>query len=116
MRIQIVEDGVRLNSVQRDFVERRLLFAFNRFEERIRRIVVSFADLNGPRGGIGLQCRMNVIVAGCCDLLVSAEGETLEVIAADCAARGSRNLARRLMRQRSGRRDGNTAVASVRGR
>lgn len=77
---------------------------------------MSFADLNGPRGGIGVQCRLNVMVAGCRDLLVSAEGETLEVAAADCAAGGSRNLARRLMRQRSNRRDGNAAVASVRGR
>jgi len=107
---------VRLNSVQRELVERHLLFAFNRFGERIRRIVVISADLNVPRGGIGPQYRLNVMVAGYRDLLVSAEGETLEVVAADCAARGSRNLARRLMRQRSGRRYGNAAVALVRGR
>ncbi|HBC63522.1 MAG: HPF/RaiA family ribosome-associated protein [Planctomyces sp.] len=116
MRIQIVEDGVSLKSAQREFVERRLLFAFNRFDERIRQIVVSFSDVNGPRGGPGLQCRLNVSVAGCSDLLVTSEGETLEAVAAECAARGSRNLARRLVRRRAGRRDGSAAATSVRGR
>lgn len=111
MRMQIVEDGVSLTTAQREFVERRIMFAFNRFDERIRQIVVSFADVNGPRGGPGLQCRLNVSVAGCRDLVVTSEGETLEAVAAESAARGSRNLARRLVRRRSGRRAGSGAMA-----
>ncbi len=114
MQFQLVEDGVRLRDSQREFVERRLLFALGRFADRIRQVVVRFSDLNGPRGGPGLQCLLSISVSGCRDLLVTSGGATVEGAASECFARGGRSLARRLMRRRAGRRDGNAAVATPR--
>lgn len=41
-------------------VERRLHSALGRFAADIRRVDVKLADLNGPRGGIDKQCRVEV--------------------------------------------------------
>jgi putative sigma-54 modulation protein len=41
----------------RAYVERRIRFALSRFGNRIQRVTVRVADLNGPRGGVDRQCR-----------------------------------------------------------
>lgn len=44
----------------RDHIERRVGFALRRFSDRIRSVTVRVVDLNGPRGGIDKECRIEV--------------------------------------------------------
>lgn len=39
-----------------DYIEHRMSLALNRFERRIRGIVMHIYDLNGPRGGVDKRC------------------------------------------------------------
>ena len=41
----------------REYAERRVSFALNRFRD-VRRVVVSLDDLNGPKGGMDKFCRI----------------------------------------------------------
>ncbi len=58
MQLQIVARNIGLSPSLRMLVERRIRFALGRFETRLDRVVVCLRDLNGPRGGLGDQCRI----------------------------------------------------------
>jgi putative sigma-54 modulation protein len=42
------------------YVRRRVEFALDRFEDRIRVVTVRIEDMNGPRGGRDMQCKVSV--------------------------------------------------------
>lgn len=46
------------NDLVREYVERRLSFATDRFEDHIERLTVELADANGPRGGADKVCKL----------------------------------------------------------
>ncbi len=43
-----------------ELLQRRLEFAFGRFNGRVRSLSVQLRDLNGPRGGVDKQCLIAV--------------------------------------------------------
>ena len=60
MQISIQAQGFRLTPALSEYVKRRLWFALSRSSEKIHRINVWLADINGPRGGIDKRCRLEV--------------------------------------------------------
>ncbi len=58
MQLKIVARNIDMSPSLRALVERRLRFALGRFGTRLKRVVVCLRDLNGPRGGLGNQCRV----------------------------------------------------------
>lgn len=56
--------GVEWNAEQRDHLERRLLFALSRFDQKISKIDIYLADQNGPKGGIDKSCQIIVRMHG----------------------------------------------------
>jgi len=58
MQVFISAKNFKVSEPIREHVDRRLLFALDRFQEEIERIDVTLADLNGPKGGMDKQCRM----------------------------------------------------------
>ncbi|MEM9453669.1 MAG: ribosome-associated translation inhibitor RaiA [Myxococcota bacterium] len=104
MEIEVRGRNLSLSEPLAFLVERRLDAALGRFASRIRRVDVKLADLNGPRGGVDKQCRVEVILdhGGS----VRAEGTEEHVRdAIDLAVhRIGRRLGRRLDRTGSHRR------------
>lgn len=74
MRVQVKGREFELTDGLRNFTERRLEVALDRFRDRIKRIDASLADLNGPRGGIDKQCRLRVHLAGGGEVIAHATG------------------------------------------
>jgi ribosome-associated translation inhibitor RaiA len=58
MQLKIVARNIDLSPRLRGLVERRLRFALGRFGTRLKGVVVCLRDSNGPRGGLGDQCRI----------------------------------------------------------
>ena len=56
----------------RAYAARRLRFALARFGDRLARARVRIVDLNGPDGGIDMECLVEVMVTGVGVLLVKA--------------------------------------------
>ncbi len=98
MDVRIIDRNVGLSQQQRENVERCLQFALDRFSTHLRNIEISFTDINGPRGGEDLQCRMHIALEGKGDLTVEGKGSSVEAVAAETADRAAVAFARRLDR------------------
>lgn len=116
MRVHVFAKNVTLVPSVSEFIERRLGFALGRCASRVINVVVRLHDLNGPRGGIDQQCRIDARVAPSARKTVQGKGASLEAAicqAVDriaCAIR--KDLARRRTRRiRSGRRVEGPALA-----
>ncbi len=100
MDVQILDRNVGITADQRDYVDRSLQHAFDRFFSHIRTIDVSISDVNGPKGGDDLQCRMKIVLDGKGELLVESKGVSVEAIIAETADRAALAVSRRIDRLR----------------
>ncbi|MBP9034941.1 MAG: HPF/RaiA family ribosome-associated protein [Planctomycetota bacterium] len=72
MRIQITTQNMSLTNALRELVHTRLRHALGRFAHRIQDAAVSFEDVNGPRGGRDMQCRIKLLLRPRGEVNVSA--------------------------------------------
>ena len=95
MKIQIQSPAFPLTAAVLDHTERRLRFALTRIRERIRRVDVRLGDKNGPRGGEGKFCRIQVFLEDAPPVLIEDRGGDLYAAIARAAERAGRNAAKR---------------------
>lgn len=100
MDFQILDRNVGITADQQENIERCLQFAFDRFSSHIRSIDVSFSDVNGPKGGDDLQCRVKIVFHGKGDLVVVGKGVSVEAVAAETGDRAVLSVSRRIERLR----------------
>lgn len=86
--LDIRSRGVCPGAKVRRFADRRMAFAFDRLPD-VRRIVISIADLNGPKGGNDKFCRL-IATFGFTSLVVEEVQPTWQ----EALARAIRRLAR----------------------
>jgi hypothetical protein len=104
MQIDVRRQGIEIDDDTRARLMRRLDFALGRLGQHVSRVWVHLADENGPRGGVGLRCRILVRLSHLPDVLVEDRDATLTALIdrtvnrAGLAAR--RELQRRLARHR----------------
>jgi len=80
----------------REFAERRVCFALDRFRD-VRRVVVSLDDLNGPKGGMDKFCRI-VAEFGFASVVVEEAQMNWHAAIAGATHRLSQKVARELKR------------------
>jgi len=100
MDFHILDRNVGITADQQENIERNLQFAFDRFSSHIRTVDVSFSDVNGPKGGDDLQCRMKIVLHGKGELMVEGKGVSLEAVAAETVDRATLAVSRRIERLR----------------
>lgn len=100
MRIQILDRNVGITQNQREQIDRCLQFAFDRFSSHINSIDISLADVNGPRGGEDVQCRIRISLHTGGELTVEGKGVSVEAVAAETADRAALAVSRRIDRLR----------------
>jgi putative sigma-54 modulation protein len=98
VNVNILDRNVGITSSQQEHIERCIDFAFDRFSSLIRTVDVSFSDMNGPKGGEDLQCRMKIVLEGKGDLVVEGKGVSVESVVAETADRAALAVSRRLDR------------------
>lgn len=82
-------------------IERRLCFALSRFADRIGRVTVRVADINGPRGGVDKQCRIVVKLRPGGEVVIEDTASDLETAIDRGADRVQRAVVRALARTRA---------------
>ena len=82
-------------------MEERVRFALTRFEDRIQRISMWVADVNGPKGGINKHCRLQVVLTGNTDVFIEDAQSNVYVAINRTTERAVRALVRKLGRKRS---------------
>lgn len=100
MNVEIRTRGFSLTPGLRGHVERRLDYALDRYRERISRIRVVIADVNGPRGGADKSCRLELRLRGGGAVRVTALDEDAYVAIGEAAHRAGRAVDRALHRER----------------
>ena len=70
MKFELHTQGLEVTEKLRAHVERRLRFAFTRFGDKVRRIHVRIADLNGPKGGYDIECKVRAELGASGDLVI----------------------------------------------
>ena len=70
MKVQFASKGLVMADGARAHAVRRLHFALDRFAGRVTRARVRLVDVNGPKGGIDIQCLIQVWVTGIGALVV----------------------------------------------
>ena len=100
MEVNILDRNVGITSKQREIVERSLHYAFDQFEEHIRIVDVSFNDLNGPRGGNDIRCRLKVSLHRSGEMVVEGTGASVESVAAETSEQASHAVSKLVDRLR----------------
>jgi hypothetical protein len=111
MKIEIRNLNEQVDQSQRDYIERRLLFALGRFGSRIRRVMVRLEDMNGPRGGLDKRCHIEVRMSGRSVLVVDVRDVELEPAVSRAAERIARRVRDELTTRLAQRQRGNSSEA-----
>lgn len=74
-----------VDDATRQYIRTRLARKLGKFERRLERVTVRFSDINGPRGGVDIVCRIKVVLSGLPSVVVEQHG-TAPVEAFDLAA------------------------------
>lgn len=62
--VEVRAPGLTLDERVRPFVRAKLGAKLATFAEHMERVAVTFRDLNGPRGGEDIECRLRVVLVG----------------------------------------------------
>jgi putative sigma-54 modulation protein len=79
--------------------ERRLRFAIGRFGGRVRRATVRLTDVNVPKGGCDIECRIGLWLAPAGEIEVSDYGDDAYAAIDAAADRIGRTVARHVARR-----------------
>ena len=94
----------------REDLARRAEGRFGRFGRRVRAVSARVLDVNGPRGGVDIRCRLAVTLRGGREVIVEETAASVREAVSGAFHRAAHAVSRRLEKARSGRR---MAVAEV---
>jgi hypothetical protein len=97
--------GIELKNSHRRAIRRILASALGRFSRRVRTIRVWLDDVNGPRGGMDIRCRIDVHFRPRGSITVAAQAIDEYAATARAASRARELVDRRVKRARSRRRE-----------
>ena len=92
-------DGVHLDEDDRAYIRRRLGEKLGKYAKTIERVTVRVRDVNGPRGGIDILCRIKVVLSGLPSVLVEQQAARLQP-ALTRALTGAETAVRRTLQRR----------------
>ena len=93
--------GVRLDDDEREHIRRRLGEKLGKYASSIERVTVRVRDVNGPRGGVDIQCRIKVVLSGLPSVVAEHQAELLQPALTRALASVERAVRRTLQRRRS---------------
>lgn len=101
MLVEVRGSTVPISEALEEHILRKLDFALRKFADRIERVVVRLADLNGPKGGLDKRCRVEArLFSRSQSLVVEAVDSDAYVAVSQAAARLDERVARTLSKQR----------------
>ena len=93
-------DGITIDDEERDYVRRKLTAHFARYARSVERVSVRLRDINGPRGGVDVQCRIKVVLSGLPSVVVEMQAELYRVAFSGALSAAERAVRRALQRKR----------------
>ena len=100
MRLELRARHVKSDPRLRALCERHLRSALGRFDDQLRRVQLWIEDVNGPRGGRDLRCRVRLCLRRGGALTVEGLDARPEVVVGEVLDRARNALVRQLQRRR----------------
>lgn len=69
MKVDVHTQGFALTPALSEHTERRLRFALKHAADKVQRVTVRLADVNGPRGGVDKKCSVHIMLNGVPDIV-----------------------------------------------
>ncbi|TQV76794.1 HPF/RaiA family ribosome-associated protein [Aliikangiella marina] len=99
MLVEVYSRKLNDSQALKTYVHRRLGFALDRFTNRITRVHVRLADINGPRGGKDKSCLMQVFFDQMPHILIESLDESIFSAIDNAAERARRAITSRFGKQ-----------------
>ena len=112
MRLDIQSRGFELTDGLRQHTEQRLRAALGWAHSVVHKVVVRMSDINGPRGGRGNLCHVQVALRSAPNVVIEDTESDLYVAIDRAVDRAGRSVARRMDRSRQQRRGFSMRAAS----
>lgn len=101
MRVEIHVSKFTLTDSLRNYIEKRVGFAFSKVQNQLRKVSVRLSDINGPRGGADKSCRIQIPLTGMQDLVIENVERDLYLAIDRAIERASHSCKKRLSRLRN---------------
>jgi putative sigma-54 modulation protein len=108
--ISVSTRGIALSHTLHRVIRGSVSAAIGRFSRRVRGVFVWVEDLNGPKSGRGMRCRMDIRLKQGGRLTVSAEATNEYAAVGRAANRARVRLVHRIQKARSNRRAASAAT------
>ena len=92
-------DGVSLDDEDRAKIRRRTRKLFGRYGAVVERVTVRIRDVNGPRGGLDIACRIKVVLSGFPSVVAERRTAKLETSVSGALSAARRSVSQVLRRQ-----------------
>lgn len=112
MKTHVLGHDIALPDALRDYVGRRAGLILGRFGSRVRRVLVRFVDVNGPREGNDKRCRVETRLAGRDPVVVEEASSDLRRAVDGALARAERAVRRVISRSPDSSRRGSIRRAN----
>jgi hypothetical protein len=93
-------DGLSLDEDDREYIRRRLGEKLGRHATSVERVSVRLRDINGPRGGVDVRCRIKVVLRGLPSVVVEKLAPAFRPALTGALAGAERAVRRTLQRRR----------------
>lgn len=104
MQIKIQARGFSLSQALQEYIESKIRLALSRYSDRLSRIDVTLLDINGPKGGEDMRCRILCRPEGGESIVIEETAEDMYDAINACAHRMKRATDRHFTRLQSQRR------------
>jgi len=100
MRLELRSRHLSVDSRLREVCHRHLLRSLGRFDDHVRRVQLWIEDVNGPRGGRDLRCRLRICLRRGGTFSVAWLSERVEAAIDEAFDRARAALLRHIQRRR----------------
>ena len=104
MKMQLRTKGIPITQALEAHIERRVRFALSRFGQKIRSVTVRLTDLNGPKGGEDIQCKILAYMTPGEGVIVNDRSEDPFTAVARASERIGHSISRRVRRMKARRK------------
>ncbi len=104
MLIKMHSRGITLPEELKEYTSSKIRLTLGRYFDKIQRADIYLTDVNGPKGGEDMMCKVKVAISGQPPVVVQETNQTLRESINACAHRVKRTLGRRFKRPLSHRR------------
>lgn len=98
MLVKIYTQGLALSKKLQSHAEEKLRLELGAFTRKIRRVDVFLSDVNGPKGGEDMVCKVKISAFGTTPIVVQEKSVNIYEAISVCSHRVKRTVARKFDR------------------